>query len=64
MMMVQQVKEILPRVPFDVIAADILKTKNADVTVTNLIEGIVKYEELPEEQPTTSSTSKVSIALH
>jgi ancient ubiquitous protein 1 len=56
--MVKQVQEILPRVPAQVIASDLAKTHSVDITVTNLLEGVVKYKELPEQQqPSTSSSS-------
>lgn len=57
--MVKQVQEILPRVPVHVIASDLTKTRSVDITVTNLLEGVVKYEELPEQRPSSSSSSKV-----
>ena len=66
--MVKQVQEILPRVPAQVIVADLVRTRSVDVTVTNILEGVVKYEELPDQPQSSSSTAatikKVCIFLY
>ncbi|XP_011495706.1 PREDICTED: ancient ubiquitous protein 1-like [Ceratosolen solmsi marchali] len=58
--MVRQVSEVLPLVPHNVILKDLLKTRNVDVTITNILDGIVTYT--PETVSTTiapsSSTNK------
>ena len=61
--MVRQVQEILPRVPANVIVSDLIKTRSVDVTVTNILEGVVKYVELPEQrqQPSSSSSSTKTV---
>ncbi|CAK9832415.1 Lipid droplet-regulating VLDL assembly factor AUP1 [Anthophora retusa] len=54
--MVQQVSEVLPLVPHNVILRDLLKTRNVDITIANILDGIVTYT--PESSQTvTSSTS-------
>ncbi|XP_077297471.1 lipid droplet-regulating VLDL assembly factor AUP1-like [Arctopsyche grandis] len=45
--MAAQVKEILPAVPLSVITKDLGRTQSIDVTLTNILEGIVPYT--PEE---------------
>ncbi|XP_078455589.1 lipid droplet-regulating VLDL assembly factor AUP1 [Lampetra fluviatilis] len=47
--MAQRVKEVLPHVPLAVIASDIAVTKCVDTTITNLLEGTVKFT--PEDPP-------------
>lgn len=53
--MISQVAEVLPRVPHDVIARDLLRTRSVDITISNILEGQVQYEPLPE--PVRPSTS-------
>ncbi|XP_014210730.1 ancient ubiquitous protein 1-like [Copidosoma floridanum] len=53
--MARQVSEVLPLVPHNVILRDLLKTRNVDVTITNILDGIVTYT--PEPAPTTASSS-------
>ncbi|OXU18819.1 hypothetical protein TSAR_002140 [Trichomalopsis sarcophagae] len=53
--MARQVSEVLPLVPHNVILRDLLKTRNVDVTITNILDGIVTYT--PEQSPTTSTPS-------
>jgi ancient ubiquitous protein 1 len=51
--MVQKVKDCLPQVPLAVIKQDLLQTRSADVTITNFLEGRVKYqaEAVPTKEP-------------
>ncbi|XP_032806369.1 lipid droplet-regulating VLDL assembly factor AUP1 isoform X2 [Petromyzon marinus] len=53
--MAQRVKEVLPHVPLAVIASDIAVTKCVDTTITNLLEGTVKFT--PEDPPAVPSAS-------
>ncbi|XP_015524503.1 lipid droplet-regulating VLDL assembly factor AUP1-like isoform X1 [Neodiprion pinetum] len=57
--MAHQVSEVFPLVPYNVIIRDLLKTRSVDVTISNILEGIVTY--VPEPAPTNSaSTASVS----
>lgn len=51
--MVRQVSEVLPLVPHNVILRDLLTTRNVDITIANILEGIVTYT--PEPSPSTFS---------
>ncbi|KAG7518812.1 ancient ubiquitous protein 1 [Solea senegalensis] len=51
--MAQQVKDVLPHVPLNVITKDLVKTNCVDTTITNLLEN---KEETPVEATATSST--------
>ncbi|KAG7200326.1 hypothetical protein KM043_017788 [Ampulex compressa] len=53
--MARQVSEVLPLVPHNVILKDLLKTRNVDITITNILDGIVTYT--PEPTPTTIMTA-------
>uniref|UniRef100_T1IIU4 Lipid droplet-regulating VLDL assembly factor AUP1 n=1 Tax=Strigamia maritima TaxID=126957 RepID=T1IIU4_STRMM len=51
--MAQQVKEVLPNVPLEVIRRDLLRTRNVDLTITNILEGLVPFvPETSQEQMT------------
>lgn len=47
--MMRQVQEIVPHVPEDVIIKDLRVTDSVDLTVTNILEGIVKFDPIPEQ---------------
>lgn len=52
----RMVKEVLPMVPINVIYKDLVRTRNVDQTITNILEGNVSYSpELPST-PTHSSS--------
>ncbi|EZA51312.1 hypothetical protein DMN91_010787 [Ooceraea biroi] len=55
--MVRQVSEVLPLVPHNVILRDLLKTRNVDITIANILDGIVTYTPEPNlpVQPTVTS---------
>ncbi|XP_076662176.1 lipid droplet-regulating VLDL assembly factor AUP1-like isoform X1 [Halictus rubicundus] len=54
--MVQQVSEVLPSVPYNVILRDLLKTRNVDITIANILDGIVTYTpELSQTNVTPSA---------
>lgn len=55
--MVRQVSEVLPLVPHNVILRDLLKTRNVDVTIANILDGIVTYTPEPNPQTPSSVTS-------
>ncbi|KAL0104296.1 hypothetical protein PUN28_017196 [Cardiocondyla obscurior] len=52
--MVRQVSEVLPLVPQNVILRDLVKTRNVDVTIANILDGIVTYT--PEPNPSAQSS--------
>jgi len=52
--MVRQVSEVLPLVPHNVILRDLMKTRNVDVTIANILDGIVTYT--PEPNPSAQSS--------
>ncbi|XP_043259718.1 lipid droplet-regulating VLDL assembly factor AUP1-like [Colletes gigas] len=53
--MLRQVSEVLPLVPHNVILRDLLKTRNVDITIANILDGIVTYT--PESTQTTITPS-------
>lgn len=61
--MARQVKEVLPVVPYNVIYKDLSRTKNVDITISNILEGHVSYTPEAAPEPSTSSASRaISIA--
>ncbi|XP_011642409.1 ancient ubiquitous protein 1-like [Pogonomyrmex barbatus] len=52
--MVHQVRDVLPLVPHNVILRDLMKTRNVDVTIANILDGIVTYT--PEPNPPAQSS--------
>ncbi|KAJ1525398.1 hypothetical protein ONE63_010213 [Megalurothrips usitatus] len=55
--MSNQVKEVLPNVPLDAIRRDLARTWDVDLTITNILEGLVPF--VPEGQgPAVSSRSQ------
>ncbi|XP_015608145.1 ancient ubiquitous protein 1 [Cephus cinctus] len=63
--MARQVSEVLPLVPHNVILRDLLKTRNVDVTIANILDGIVTYTPEPTAPAPSSSSniSKVNVTL-
>lgn len=55
--MARQVNEVLPFVPHNVILRDLLKTRNVDVTIANILDGVVAYTPEPNSQTATSVAS-------
>lgn len=60
--MVRQVSEVLPLVPHNVILRDLLKTRNVDVTIANILDGIVTYTPEPTPSSVTSSSGSSNSA--
>lgn len=58
--MARQVKEVLPLVPQNVIIQDLLKTRNIDYTISNILDGHVRYT---PETITTPSTSSIQTPM-
>eukprot|EP00058_Branchiostoma_floridae_P023572 XP_002609062.1 hypothetical protein BRAFLDRAFT_283288 [Branchiostoma floridae] len=57
--MVSQVREVLPQVPEDIVRRDLTETGDVDATITNILEGRVRYT--PETPPPTpEQASKLS----
>lgn len=48
--MAKQVKLVLPQVPMSIIECEIKKTKNVDRTITNFLDGSIKFKPLTEEE--------------
>ncbi|XP_077279641.1 lipid droplet-regulating VLDL assembly factor AUP1-like [Temnothorax americanus] len=60
--MARQVSEVLPLVPHNVILRDLMKTRNVDVTIANILDGIVTYTPEPNPPAQSSVTSSGSSA--
>ncbi|XP_050477140.1 lipid droplet-regulating VLDL assembly factor AUP1-like [Bombus huntii] len=56
--MVRQVSEVLPLVPHNVILRDLLKTRNVDITIANILDGIVTYT--PDSSQTVTRTASLN----
>ncbi|XP_003691675.1 ancient ubiquitous protein 1 [Apis florea] len=56
--MVRQVSEVLPLVPHNVILRDLLKTRNVDITIANILDGIVTYT--PDSSQTISRSAPLN----
>ncbi|KAF5279756.1 hypothetical protein FQA39_LY05446 [Lamprigera yunnana] len=56
-----QVKEVLPMVPYNTICTDLMKTRNVDQTITNILEGNVVY--VPEAPTRTNFAQSSSNAI-
>ncbi|XP_065071878.1 lipid droplet-regulating VLDL assembly factor AUP1-like [Rhopilema esculentum] len=48
--LVQQVKDVFPQIPRNVVRQDIMKTNSVDVTLGNILEGRLSYTPLTEEE--------------
>ncbi|KAJ9598525.1 hypothetical protein L9F63_010796 [Diploptera punctata] len=57
--MARQVGEVLPYVPHNVIVRDLARTRSVDVTIANILEGVVTYTPQPVESTPLPSTSSV-----
>jgi len=59
--MAAQVSDVLPYVPQNVIVANLKRTRCVDITITNILDGTVKYTPLPqsvkESKPTLKKTA-------
>ena len=66
--MANQVKDVLPQVPITVIRKDIKKTKCIDTTISNILEGRVKYspevpgQKIQEKPQHKSNPGKIKVA--
>ncbi|KAI8793715.1 ancient ubiquitous protein 1 [Biomphalaria glabrata] len=57
--LVQQVKDVLPDTPTHVILIDLKKTRDVDLTITNILEGRVDVSK-PEEKNSNTKTENLS----
>lgn len=48
--MANQVKAVLPQVPFNRIEVEVKRTKNVDITISHFLDGTFKYKPLSEEE--------------
>uniref|UniRef100_A0A1B6G5A6 Lipid droplet-regulating VLDL assembly factor AUP1 n=1 Tax=Cuerna arida TaxID=1464854 RepID=A0A1B6G5A6_9HEMI len=55
--MASQVAEVLPYVPYDAIIRDLSRTRSVDLTISNVLEGAVRFTPLPPEQRASTSSS-------
>lgn len=55
MRMSLQVQEVLPYVPRDVIIRDLSRTRSVDLTISNILEGVVSYTPLTVQQQASAS---------
>ncbi|XP_046667057.1 lipid droplet-regulating VLDL assembly factor AUP1-like [Homalodisca vitripennis] len=61
--MASQVAEVLPYVPYDAIIRDLSRTRSVDLTISNVLEGTVRFTPLPPEQrASTSSSSRTQMS--
>lgn len=58
--MARQVSEVLPFVPYNVILRDLLKTRNVDITIANILDGIVVYTPEPNNTRMTTPVASAS----
>nr|XP_022905391.1 ancient ubiquitous protein 1-like [Onthophagus taurus] len=59
--MTLQVREVLPLVPYNVVYKDLAKTRSVDITITNILEGIVEYTpEQPKQSTSITSNNKMT----
>lgn len=54
--MVQQVRDVLPQVPVSAVKQDLEVTKDVDITISNLLEGRVPYEECEDDAIMSNNT--------
>ncbi|XP_054264589.1 lipid droplet-regulating VLDL assembly factor AUP1-like [Macrosteles quadrilineatus] len=55
--MASQVAEVLPYVPYEAIIRDLSRTRSVDLTISNILEGSVRFTPVPPEQRASTSRS-------
>jgi len=55
--MASQVVEVLPYVPYEAIIRDLSRTRSVDLTISNILEGSVRFTPVPPEQRASTSRS-------
>uniref|UniRef100_A0A2S2PA69 Lipid droplet-regulating VLDL assembly factor AUP1 n=1 Tax=Schizaphis graminum TaxID=13262 RepID=A0A2S2PA69_SCHGA len=56
--MAAQVTDVLPYVPKNVIVANLKRTRCVDITITNILDGTIKFTPLPQSSKVPKTTSK------
>ncbi|VVC37403.1 Ubiquitin system component Cue [Cinara cedri] len=56
--MAAQVSDVLPYVPRNVIVANLRRTRSVDITITNILDGTVKYTPLPKSSKESKTITK------
>lgn len=56
--MAAQVTDVLPYVPQNVIVANLRRTRCVDITITNILDGTLKFTPLPQASKEPKTTSK------
>lgn len=56
--MAAQVSDVLPYVPQNVIVANLKRTRSVDITITNILDGTVKYTPLPQSSKAPKLVAK------
>ncbi|XP_025193768.1 ancient ubiquitous protein 1-like [Melanaphis sacchari] len=56
--MAAQVTDVLPYVPKNVIVANLRRTRSVDITITNMLDGTVKFTPLPQSSKPKTTTKK------
>ncbi|XP_022161901.1 ancient ubiquitous protein 1-like [Myzus persicae] len=56
--MAAQVTDVLPYVPQNVIVANLRRTRCVDITITNILDGTIKFTPLPQSSKEPKTTSK------
>lgn len=56
--MAAQVTDVLPYVPQNVVVANLRRTRCVDITITNILDGTIKFTPLPQSSKVPKTTSK------
>ncbi|KAF0771420.1 ancient ubiquitous protein 1-like [Aphis craccivora] len=56
--MAAQVTDVLPYVPKNVIVANLKRTRCVDITITNILDGTIKFTPLPQSSKEPKTTTK------
>ncbi|CAI6368244.1 unnamed protein product [Macrosiphum euphorbiae] len=56
--MAAQVTDVLPYVPQNVVVANLRRTRCVDITITNILDGTIKFTPLPQSSKVPKPTSK------
>lgn len=59
--MAAQVSEVLPYIPQDAIIRDLRRTRCVDLTISNILEGSVRYVPIPQEEQRTGSVASSGV---
>ncbi|XP_001946551.1 ancient ubiquitous protein 1 [Acyrthosiphon pisum] len=56
--MAAQVTDVLPYVPQNVVVANLRRTRCVDITITNILDGTIKFTPLPQSSKVPKTTTK------